>query len=724
MGFKRISQKQLETSLFPMFIGPPIRHIEDIKEIKTGATKTEKKVLTKASDVILEEIETLDYEFDKKGALKGFSGNGIVNVINSSSKDRLWDVNLHFSENKNINLDTTEKVRLGNFEPKTNKKINYNLLKSNEISTPLTVVQYIDVQQIDLQVLSDDPPADGAGTEIPVENESSESQQDGSENQGTHGKSREPLIADSTKKLGKVQDAIGRKKRQANLKEGKNILLLLLEKRNLVDFKISFENNTDEDITEIKVGKSFPADFYNIRWDSETISSIELKEKVLYLFIEKLAPGETAAITIHAEVYPRERKIIGTGSMQVSYLHENCLLSGLSLEKFSGYSHAMHAMKVKERETKPNVWNCSVLFRNNCNYNMKIKSMMVLDKEKKTSFLNEKYEDGDAVIVSPNETYTSREWEVSSKEEPKFYRKIIYSITSTQERKTQVNMQFEQDTFNIASIQLTKAFSKKEIKSFEISDIQNLVTIKNIGTIPVHGLIIHEEYPADFLPSLKEEKYKIRKNSGKITKDSTTVAVEPFNANHDMPHLVTISVNASKDAKKDLMDVNEFLEIRHEFKAMNPDYNNTYNFPLKIVVLYPFEMKGKDEKILYMIEEELSPEAMPILNVIHKRRNILVGKEIFAGRNIDEFGINLFVKNNSNVEIKDFKIEDTISTSFEILSSNVDYKIESMKSDKHQRILFLIDKILPNQEKEIRYYIKNKSGKVMDFDQLESFIYG
>ena len=120
----------------------------------------------------------------------------------------------------------------------------------------------------------------------------------------------------------------------------------------------------------------------------------------------------------------------------------------------------------------------------------------------------------------------------------------------------------------------------------------------------------------------------------------------------------------------------------------------------------------------------MDKDAIPSLNISHKRRNIMIGKEIFPGRNGDEFAINIMIKNKSNASIKDIDISDTFPESFKLISSNMDYKMTKSSENYCQTINFAIPKIAPYQEMEVMYYLKTLDGKDVNFTELESYFYG
>ena len=51
-------------------------------------------------------------------------------------------------------------------------------------------------------------------------------------------------------------------------------------------------------------------------------------------------------------------------------------------------------------------------------------------------------------------------------------------------------------------------------------------------------------------------------------------------------------------------------------------------------------------------------------------------------------------------------------------------KINKSTEKNRQTISFTIDSILPYQEREIMYYLKNIDGKEVNYSELESYFYG
>jgi hypothetical protein len=970
MGFKHIRLKELETKLSPAFIGHPIKHIEEISELETDLEEEQKvSSFEVISDVLIRGNETLEYKFDEKKDLKEFSGSGVLSIINNSKKDRIWDVRLKLDNTDKTNIGKEDHVKLGNFEPQSNKKINYMITERESLVDTLKVEEKIDVLDLDLHHVLDIELLEGSEDNKKVNNEleekkkkeprkdakkkdenlsekektqeelleikepeelkqeeiekikkreeeekekvkkeveetfnykigeanktykkrvqeyeeatekveewesredelkekyktakskykdaekakkkalrkefglmysikkhfteldeeqqkakdeidkeydpeieelkpkfeEAEAKYENAQEKHDHWKSRskelkkkcdsledkienlknqksktleerieslsneietdfnnvDDKVAEMRKKAlekrEKLLNALKReeekKKREAaereaalraererkaekarrerakrKAKKATKDLVLLYDKLNRIKFEIIIENISNRPIRKIKVGKKFIDEFSNFQFKSEKFTDLEFKKGILYSNIDELEPGEKAQLTILTEIHPTEKYILGTGEIQVSYIFEDDLVSALDVEDFSAYSHVMHAIKKKEKETAPNMWDSYIIFKNNSDYKMELRSILVLDKNKEKKYLNYK----DKKEILPGEKFISDKWEVENKTEPKFFRKVDYSITHKIEKKSRTTLKFDQDYFELIDFNLSKKFSEKEIKSFEKAELENLINIKNIGTNSIKGILIEETIPADFIPTLDPKLFNIRTPSGKVKSEKINLSIVPNNDDASELHKIQILINLREEEASDyLIDVGEFLEMRYPIKAITPDYNKNYIFPLTVSAIYPVAISAENEEInekyFYKVKQELHPNELPKLDIIHKRRDLLIGKEIFPGRELDEFAISILVKNDSNVEVSDIKITDEISESFEFVSSNVEKKIIEDTETNGFAISFLIDKILPYQDKEIRYYVKKKENASISYDELESFIFG
>lgn len=499
--------------------------------------------------------------------------------------------------------------------------------------------------------------------------------------------------------------------------------LILFNKINLIKFTIVLKNRSNFVMGNIKLIKNFPPDFSNFKFDSKSIANTEISKNQIIFSLKDLKPNEKIEIIIHTDIKPKEKKIFGIGEIRLAFEFKDSLISGIEFENFTAYSHALHAIQKKEQEDAPNLWNCSLIFKNSSDMDMELRSILILDKDKKNKLMDLKFDDKNGKkIIKHGDKFISKEWQIHDEFEPKFYRKLEYSVIEKSEKNSRINVNFEEDIFEIVNLSISKKLSKSDIKSFEETKLEDLLIIKNIGTSPVKGLLIREEIPADFIPPIEKSDFRIRTSSGRKDFEDIKINIYPNNQDPSVPHILEIAVNLEATNSDSIIDVDEYLEIRYFFNAISPDHKNSYKFPLIVKSYYPKEKFDIGE--VYIIENELNQDELPELNIIHKRRDLLVSKEIFPGRELDEFAISLMVINNSNIEVKNVKIKDTISQSFKFISSNIKSQISKLDGMDSNLITFEIDNILPFQEEEVRYYVKNISGEKISIDKLESFVFG
>ena len=124
----------------------------------------------------------------------------------------------------------------------------------------------------------------------------------------------------------------------------------------------------------------------------------------------------------------------------------------------------------------------------------------------------------------------------------------------------------------------------------------------------------------------------------------------------EIEHTLLLEINLSHNLQYSL-EKDDTLEINYPLRAISPDNKKSYDFPLEVDAYYSkysdSTTKSTDE--YHVLKERLDKDASPSLNISHKRRNIMIGKEIFPGRSNDEFAINIMIKNKSNGNIQNLR---------------------------------------------------------------------
>lgn len=681
MGFKKINKEELETKSGPCFIGMPLRRALG-KDLQIDVESLEAKQghsMGTSSNIFIKNEEVLEFQYDYAGKRKSLTGAGNILISNMSDKDRIWDAKLKFSGSEFINIEAGDDVHLGIFEPNSTKTINYEIINTNEIDDMLEITEEIEVMNEEIELYQDKP-------------------------------------QDSEDLVNKIISSEEDKK-----------FLLLQGKENRIKFTIILENISPHALENIKFKKQFSKSFFGLQWESQIHTNIDVKGDSLNWTVSELRPGAGVRLIIYAKIIPKNKEAIRTGKIEISYNLKERNFSGTEIEEFSAYSHAMHAIHKIEEEDNPNHWQCLFKFENHCDFPIKLKSILVSDKSKSNTYLDLNFDPSNKErIILPGGKFLSDKWKIIDKDEPKFSRKIEYSIDYDVQQKSTISTQIDDYKFELVDVEIKKDISKEEIKSFEESELNSKVIIKNMGTIPIDSILIKEMIPKNFLPPEDLVNLKIKSSKKTFKPDDYHVLIEPKDNDPAKEHILEVRINPSNNHLKHAISVNDFIELEYTIKAVNPDNTLKYDFPLEIESYYMKSTNGiqSDLKEYYRINTQLDQSEKPNIKISHRRRKITIEKEIFPGKNMDEFSISITVKNLSNIEIKNVDLSDNFPDTFKLISSNVEKKLEKPNKDGFYTISFVIDKILPYQEKEITYYLKNESGKQIQYSELESYLYG
>ncbi|MFX1499842.1 MAG: hypothetical protein ACFFDH_02625 [Promethearchaeota archaeon] len=675
MGFKKIDPDELKTSISPNFLGIPIREGGKLIQKSHREQKIESSYMGSASEVLILNEEFLEYHYQNNRTRKSVIGNGNISIFNNSVKDRIWDANLQFSGSQFDNQKAENNLNLGVFEPNSNKVLKYEIVNSEDLPDLI---------------------------------EMNESIENLSEDIGFFKNSFEDMDLNEIETLKKNST--------------KNHLLLWgIE--NKIKFTIYIVNISNTIIENVKFKKSFAQVFYDFEFKSNKSNEFKILRNSIESQLENINPGESAEIVIHAKIYPKKKENINTGNIEVTFNLSNKVISGVRIDQFSAYSHAMHAIKKTEKIHEPNNWKCSLRFENLSDFTLKLNSIIIFDKTKKNKILElDKYALRKKE-VNPHGMYKSDYFYITDEKEPIFSRKVEYTVGYKTEKNSMITSRFDDNFFTVAHSSIKKKLSEEEIKSFEETMVHSQIIITNQGTLPIKGLQIIEKIPENFLPPRNSSEFILHKSSGKLDIDDLELNIKPDDEDSSHEHTIELNINLKKSTLESIIAVDDFLQLKYPLKAINPDYKRDYTFPLRVYTFYS-KYKNSDLNEYFMISDDLSKTDKSKIKISHKRRKVIVGKQIYPGRSTNEFAIYIIAKNGSNMKLNDVNITDSFPGSFEMISSNIEYKLSKSKKNGEQKISFTIDTLLPYQEREIMYYLKSVTGKDIKFSELESFFVG
>lgn len=670
MGFKKVDYDEIKTKISPNFLGIPIREGGKLVEKTYRKKKIESSYTGSFSDILILNEEFLEFEYDNSGKRKSALGNGNISIFNNSIKDRIWDANLQFSGSQFDNQKDENNINLGIFEPSSNKVLKYEIVNSEEISDLVKVYENI-------------------------------------ENLVEEMKSSSSVDDEYFSSEGKVKN-----------------YLLMLGRENIVKFTISIENISHSHLEKIKFKKVLPENFYDLEFKSDTSKDFRIARNSIECSLNKLNSGEKAEIVIIAKIFPKKKENIKTGKLEITINLLEKVISGVKINHFSGYSHAMHAIKKSEKKYAPNHWQCSLIFENHSDFKMKLNSILIYNKSRSKKILEQDFSEVGGTVILPLGKYTSEYFDYIDEKEPTFARKVGYSVDYKTESNSMIVSKYDENTFKVVGILIKKKLAEGEIKSFEESIINSRIIINNEGTIPIKGLIVSERIPEDFLPPRDITEYKLYRSSGVLELEVLEMKISPDDDDPSHEHTIELNFNVKNDRLDSVIEAEDFLEIKYPLKAVTPDSKKAYNFPLKVYSYYPKSTDAGDKNEYFIIMDDISKMDQSAIKISHKRRKLTVGKEIFPGRSSNEFAIYIVVRNGSNIKLSEVDITDTFPDSFELISANLDHKVSKSKKNGEQKISFTVDTILPFQEREIMYYLKNIGSTDVKQSELESYFVG
>ncbi|MFX1278858.1 MAG: hypothetical protein ACFFA3_05525 [Promethearchaeota archaeon] len=667
MGFKKVNQDKLKLSNSSSFLGMPIREVGKMVQIKEREKKIDSSSLGSMSEILILNEEFLEYHYQNNKTRKTLAGYGNIVVFNNSLKDRIWDTFIKFTGTQFDKQDSEKGMHLGIFEPNSNKILKYEIVNSEILPDIISVNEDIENLSKDIDYV----------------------------------------------KLDSFDES--------NKSSQKNYMLLL-GRENKVKFSIYIENVSSTILENVKLKKYFLNNFYDLEFEGGLSKDIEITNNYIEIPIKNLNPGEHVELILHANIFPKRKEDIRTGRIEISFNLKNQTISEVEIEHFSAYSHAMHAIRKTEKEHNPNHWDCSLVFENHSDFKMKLNSILIMDKSKKEKLLELDLSEREIKIV-PNESYTTEHIDYQDEREPTFSRKVEYSVDYKVEKNSMITVLVEDNLFKVVNALIKKNIEEREIKSFEEAKVKTEFIVKNQGTLPIKGIITQERIPADFLPPKEISYFQFLNSSGEIKLEDISIKISPNDDDPAHDHILELNLNLETNHGSVLIGVDDFLEVKYPLTAVTPDYEKEYNFPIEIKSYY-MKFFDADSKDYYVINDAVDNIDKSSLKITHKRRKLMTGKEIFPGRDINEFAIYITVTNGSNIKLTDVNITDAFPDSFELVSSNLEYKLSKPDKSGERKISFNLETLQPYQEREIMYYLKNITGKEIKFSELESFFIG
>jgi hypothetical protein len=217
---------------------------------------------------------------------------------------------------------------------------------------------------------------------------------------------------------------------------------------------------------------------------------------------------------------------------------------------------------------------------------------------------------------------------------------------------------------------LLKQYDKSRIKSFLPSDIEATISIENNGSAPINVMRLLDDVPGIFDPpsqddvsieiggtDLNEEQYLIEVINGVQLEERM---ISPDSEGHGLR--ITVGTSAPLG-----LQPGKTMVIRYPLHAPDPS-------PANEILAAPIRADFGSEKFGPVATRVV--ERPPQMRVVHRRRNVSTGKEVFPAGNAGRYEVLLMFENNSDSALDDLALHDVVPGTFSIEDSTVRSSID------------------------------------------------
>ena len=469
--------------------------------------------------------------------------------------------------------------------------------------------------------------------------------------------------------------------------EGTNNVFLY-NNANKCKLTLTFTNQIDKPIAEIKSKREMPSFFTEIDFKPLKIGKSDLAEedgkRFLIWEIETLGANETAELQLTCTVNMQEKTKQSLGDLKITYsINDNSLTMINPVAR--GLADSMSGV-TRDEGSNPGTWNCNIEFVNNSEFKVSVEDVKV-EHNIPTGKEN-------VVSLTPNQEIDANgswdhDFNVESPNVPKLDFVIKFTPLYITYKRIIGEIIKESTIYDVFAAEITKDIIPPEVVAYANTDMKIVNTIPIIGTAPMDTLVLEDDIPEDFIPPTMEQIILLMKNPEVTTEIQDRkefvedIKIVPDDVSPDTPHKITISL---KDLK-DQMPSGSELKITYPILAKNPKPEVKYETPVQIKA--NTTRKGKDFV--------LSPTEEPVIKIKYLQRKFKTLKSVKPGTEKGSFNISVRIQNKGDVELENILVQDIIPTGFTLSEFTPPKDI--------------IHKIVPkNDETELRIKISELKG--------------
>ena len=484
-------------------------------------------------------------------------------------------------------------------------------------------------------------------------------------------------------------------------------------------FSIDIENISPVSLTDVVLRRSFPSNF-------EIPSSPEysVEETTVIWEIGRMSIGENRKLVILPTILIDGVEKIPAGKSIVKYNAESTV-SRINFENVSSSGRQFSYVNAKE-DDRPGVWHCKCVFENKSSFVVSLAgaSVRLAGRESPILDVSDLRQD-----IPPEGSWESMEKRVESEDQPSFTQEVRYSILPRVSVKSSGSIQVSEQQLSILDATILKRFDISRIKSYISSDLEVTTTIQNTGSATINVMRIIDDVPGIFVPpklenvqveiegaDLSEEQYRIEVINGNQIEEKM---ISPDNPGHALR--ITVGTSSRLGLKP-----GKTMVIRYPLHAPDPSPQNKI---LAAPIRSDFSMERFGPVATRTVERP------PVVRVVHRRRQISTGKEVFPGGGPGRYEILLMFHNTSDSALDDLALHDIVPGTFSIESSSVKSNINGEKDASFtkesardgNKVTWFVGRIEKDERIEVVYEIQGDTEaeyKVSDAQDFHGATFG
>ena len=486
-----------------------------------------------------------------------------------------------------------------------------------------------------------------------------------------------------------------------------------------VEINIELENVSPAPLYDVEVKRTIPKSFI---LPDDRVYSVE-QDSIVW-DIGRMNVGETRALSISAKINTDSVDKIDAGVTSATYSSE-ATVSRVRFDRVSGSGRQFSYVNAEE-DDRPGVWHCTCVFENKSSFVVSLSGATVrlVGREEPILDVSDIRQD-----VPPEGKWDSMVKRVESDDQPSFTQEIRFSILPRVSVQSSGTVELKEQQLTVLDAILQKRFDKSRIKSYITSNVDTVITLENNGTSEINVLRVLDDIPGIFeTPSvedisieiegteLKQEQYRIDVVKGIQLENKH---ISPDGEGNSLR--MTIGTSAPLG-----LQPGKAVVIRYALVAPDPSPSNH-------LLVAPIKVDFSSERFGPVATRFV--ESPPIISVVHKRRNISTGKEVFPGGKPGQYEIMLMFHNSSDSALDDLALHDIVPGTFSIEESIIrsdkegerDASITKESARDGTQVTWAIGRILQGERMEVLYTIQGDPEaeyKVSDAQDFHGATFG